>query len=56
MRTASEVVLTAEEERVLTRLSRLNTSSVRLGRRARIVLLAWQGLVFGNNRMDIVVR
>ena len=43
MRTAAEIVLTAEEERVLTRLSRSNTSSVRLARRARIVLLAWQG-------------
>jgi transposase len=43
MRTAPEIVLTAEEERALTKLSRSNTSSVRLARRAKIVLLAWQG-------------
>jgi transposase len=43
MRTAAEIVLTAGEEKALTRLSRSNTSSVRLARRARIVLLAWHG-------------
>ncbi len=43
MRTAPEIVLTAGEEKALTRLSRSNTSSVRLARRARIVLLAWHG-------------
>ncbi|MEO6563005.1 MAG: helix-turn-helix domain-containing protein, partial [Nitrosospira sp.] len=43
MRTAAEIVLTAAEEKALTRLSRSNTSSVRLARRARIVLLAWHG-------------
>jgi len=43
MRTAAEIVLTEEEEKVLTRLSRSNTSSVRLPRRARIVLLAAHG-------------
>ena len=43
MRTAAEIVLTAGEEKALTKLSRSNTSSVRLARRARIVLLASQG-------------
>ncbi len=43
MRTAAEIMLTAGEEKALTRLSRSNTSSVRLARRARIVLLAWHG-------------
>ena len=43
MRTAPEIVLTAAEEKALTKLSRSNTSSVRLARRARIVLLAWHG-------------
>ena len=43
MRIAPEVVLTAEEERALIKLSRSNTSSVRLARRARIVLLASHG-------------
>ena len=43
MRTAAEIVLTAGEEKALTKLSRSNTSSVRPARRARIVLLASQG-------------
>ena len=43
MRIAPEVVLTAEEERALIKLSRSNTSSVRLARRAKIVLLASHG-------------
>ena len=43
MRTARQIVLTAEEEKALTKLSRSNTLSVRLARRARIVLLAWEG-------------
>ena len=43
MRTAAEIVLTAGEEKALTKLSRSNTSSVRLARRAWIVLLASQG-------------
>jgi hypothetical protein len=43
MRTAPEIVLTAGEGNALIRLSRSNTSSVRLARRARIGLLAWQG-------------
>ncbi len=43
MRTAPEIVLTVAEEKALTRLSRSNTSSVRLARRASIVLLAWHG-------------
>ena len=43
MRTAPEIVLTAAEEKALTKLSRSNTSSVRLARRARIVLLAGHG-------------
>lgn len=46
MRTAPEIVLTAEEEKALTRLSRSNTSSVRLAHRARIVLLAWHGMAW----------
>jgi len=43
MRTVPEILLTAEEEKALTKLSRSNTTSVRLAPRARIVLLAWQG-------------
>ncbi|MEO8768034.1 MAG: helix-turn-helix domain-containing protein, partial [Nitrosospira sp.] len=44
MRTAPEIILTVAEEKVLTTLSRSNTSSVRLARRAQIVLLAAAGL------------
>lgn len=44
MRVATQIMLTSEEEKVLTRLSRSNTTSVRLARRARIILLAAAGL------------
>jgi transposase len=44
MRVASTIQLSPEEEQNLTRLSRSNTVSVRLARRARIVLLAAAGL------------
>lgn len=44
MRVAPEIVLTNEEHAELTRLSRSKLSSVRLVQRARIVLLAAQGL------------
>ena len=44
MRIAAEVVLTEEQKRLLERLSRSSKSSVRLAQRARIVLLAAQGL------------
>jgi transposase len=44
MRVAPTIRLSAEEEHSLTRLSRSNTTSVRLARRARIVLLAAAGL------------
>jgi len=40
MRIAPQIVLTAEEEKTLRKLSRSNTASVRLARRARIVVLA----------------
>ena len=43
MRVAPTIVLTVEQEKELTRLSRSNTTSVRLARRAKIVLLASSG-------------
>jgi transposase len=43
MRVATEIVLSDEERKVLTRLARSNTASVRLARRAQIVLLAAEG-------------
>lgn len=44
MRVATPIQLSPEEEQKLTRLARSNTTSVRLARRARIVLLAAAGL------------
>ena len=44
MRVAPMIQLSAEEEQTLTRLARSNSTSVRLARRARIVLLAATGL------------
>jgi transposase len=44
MRVAPKIMLTGEEEKTLTRLSRSNTTSVRLARRAQIILLAATGL------------
>ncbi|MGH8436278.1 MAG: IS630 family transposase [Pseudomonas sp.] len=44
MRVAPEIVLTDDERAELTRLHRSNVSSVRLAQRARIVLLAADGL------------
>lgn len=44
MRVALTIRLSAEEEQQLNRLARSNTASVRLARRARIVLLAAKGL------------
>ncbi len=44
MRVAQTITLSAEEKQKLTRLARLNTTSVRLARRARVVLLAADGL------------
>lgn len=44
MRKALTIELDSEEEKKLSRLARSNTTSVRLARRARIVLLAAQGL------------
>ena len=43
MRIAPEIVLTAEEEKALTRLSLSHTSSVRLARRAQIVFFPCRG-------------
>jgi len=43
MRIAPKIVLTAAEEKALIKLSRSNTTSVRLARRAKIVLLAARG-------------
>ena len=45
VRVAPAVVLTDEQERELTRLARSKRTSVRLAQRARIVLLAAQGLL-----------
>ena len=45
LRVAPAVVLTDEHERELTRLARSKRTSVRLAQRARIVLLAAQGLL-----------
>ena len=44
MRVAPTIVLTVEQENELTRLARSKRTSVRLAQRARIVLLAAQGL------------
>ena len=44
MRVAASIVLSTEERKMLTKLVRSNTSSVRLARRAQIVLLAADGL------------
>ena len=44
MRSAVEIVLTEEEHAELTRLARSKVTSVRLAQRARIILLAAQGL------------
>jgi transposase len=44
MRVATPIQLSPDEEQKLTRLARSNTTSVRLARRARIVLLAAAGL------------
>lgn len=44
MRVARTITLSAEEKQELTRLARSNTTSVRLARRARVVLLAAEGL------------
>jgi len=44
MRVAGEISLTSEEQTELTRLARSKRTSVRLAQRARIVLLASQGL------------
>ena len=44
MRAAPTITLSTEEERRLARLARSNTTSVRLARRARIVLLAAAGM------------
>ena len=44
LRVARAVELTDEQESELTRLARSTTTSVRLAQRARIVLLAAQGL------------
>lgn len=43
MRVAPTIQLSPEEERSLTRLARSNTTSVRLSRRAHIVLMAAAG-------------
>ena len=43
MRIAPKIELTMEQEKQLTKLSRSNTTSVRLARRARIVLMAAAG-------------
>lgn len=47
MRVAPTIQLSADEERMLTKLARSNTSEVRLARRARIVLLAASGRTNG---------
>jgi len=44
MRVAPDIVLSAEEQKTLERLARSNTTSVRLARRANIILLAAAGL------------
>ena len=43
MRTAAVIELSAQEKQELTRLSKSNTTSVRLARRARMILLAAEG-------------
>ncbi len=52
MRSAVEIVLTDEEHAELTRLARSKVTSVRLAQRARIILLAAQGLT----NKEIAVR
>ena len=52
MRVAPEIILTSQEQIELTRLARSGLSSVRLAQRARIVLLAAQGLL----NKDIAVQ
>ena len=47
MRVAPEIVLTEQERVELTKLTGCNLTSVRLAQRARIVLLAAQGLYAG---------
>ena len=44
MRVAAKVVLTEEQKRLLEKVSRSGRSSVRLAQRARIVLLAAEGM------------
>jgi len=44
MRVAPEIVLSPDEKKTLEKRARSNTSSVRLARRAKIILLAAQGL------------
>ena len=44
MRVAATIVLSPEERSMLTRLARSNTTSVRLARRAQIVLFAAEGM------------
>jgi transposase len=44
MRVAPDIVLSTTEKKTLERLARSNTSSVRLARRAKLILLAAQGL------------
>lgn len=44
MRVAPAIELTLEQKRELSRLARSKTSSVRLAQRARMVLLAAQGM------------
>lgn len=52
MRVAPEIVLTSQERDELTKLTRSKLTSVRLAQRARIVLLAAQGL----KNKDIAVQ
>ena len=44
MRIAAAIVLSEEERQVLAKLARSNTASVRSARRARIVLMAADGM------------
>ena len=52
MRVAPQIVLTSDEQALLTRLARSNRASVRLAQRARIVLLASRGML----NKDIAVQ
>ncbi len=45
MRVAPEIILTSQERAELTKLARSKLTSVRLAQRARIVLLAAQGML-----------